>query len=469
MTNNQHGQVPAIQRETGCNKHSLIHCSQCAHDKMVQGLRDENERLHAYCQELESQVIRDCMTHVQTPAEIEHVAGDVSKNGAEVNMSTQPVAQQGETSEPTPPKGEELRALSDRYWGREDLRDAHAAGVTCGFALGVRALRTQQPAPATQQEAQQPTPSAAAAVVVYEQKENEMQVWFRPARMHGHPERTPIKATITKDRGNGIVDLTYDDGEFSGNARAVPNALRLPRNVREQVAVWWDVGFEMDFQTAVDNSLKKKKDDPPPQPSPTPQADSQPAPVTQQAGKSVAIQWLAEMIMSDCGCSTQNQRLLDRIIERITQYERANTSTQSEGGAQAPMIDAEATAYNEWFNGEQGTAYYGMWEFARAAWMARAARAPADSVTAPADGAVAVPSKHLPYEPTSTMLIAARERDPALPIETVRAIYWAMWRKAPTPPAQTADSVLEDAARLEFEMQHGSAIDAVRKQGANHD
>lgn len=102
-----------------------------------------------------------------------------------------------------------------------------------------------------------------------------MQVWFRPARMHGHPERTPIKATITKDRGNGIVDLTYDDGEFSGNARAVPNALRLPRNVREQVAVWWDVGFEMDFQTAVDNSLKKKKDDPPPQPSPTPQAPFQ--------------------------------------------------------------------------------------------------------------------------------------------------------------------------------------------------
>ena len=32
-----------------------------------------------------------------------------------------------------------------------------------------------------------------------------------------------------------------------------------------------------------------------------------------------------------------------------------------------------------------------------------------------------------------------------------------------------ADSVLEDAARLEFEMQHGSAIAAARKQGANHD
>lgn len=35
--------------------------------------------------------------------------------------------------------------------------------------------------------------------------------------------------------------------------------------------------------------------------------------------------------------------------------------------------------------------------------------------------------------------------------------------------APKADSVLEDVARLEFEMQHGSAIAAARKQGANHD
>ena len=61
----------------------------------------------------------------------------------------------------------------------------------------------------------------------------------------------------------------------------------------------------------------------------------------------------------------------------------------------------------------------------------RAGRATADSVTAPAG-----PSKPLPYEPTSAMLIAAREQDPALSIETVRAIYWAMWRKAP--PTQAA-------------------------------
>ena len=47
----------------------------------------ELRRLHAYCQELESQVIRDCVTHAQNPTENEHVADDVSKNGVELNMS----------------------------------------------------------------------------------------------------------------------------------------------------------------------------------------------------------------------------------------------------------------------------------------------------------------------------------------------------------------------------------------------
>jgi hypothetical protein len=47
-----------------------------------------------------------------------------------------------------------------------------------------------------------------------------------------------------------------------------------------------------------------------------------------QAAEPVATQWLAEMIMSDCGCSTGNQRLLDRIIDRIQHYDRANTAAQ---------------------------------------------------------------------------------------------------------------------------------------------
>ena len=47
-----------------------------------------------------------------------------------------------------------------------------------------------------------------------------------------------------------------------------------------------------------------------------------------QTGDAVATQWLAEMVMYDCGCSTRNQRLLERIIDRIQQYDRANTAPQ---------------------------------------------------------------------------------------------------------------------------------------------
>lgn len=44
----------------------------------------------------------------------------------------------------------------------------------------------------------------------------------------------------------------------------------------------------------------------------------------------VSVQWLAEMVMSDCGCSTNNQRLLERITERIEQHIRANTPAKAE-------------------------------------------------------------------------------------------------------------------------------------------
>ena len=51
------------------------YCPDWFYEQGVDEVSAELRRLHAYCQELESQVIRDCMTHVQNPAEIEHVAG----------------------------------------------------------------------------------------------------------------------------------------------------------------------------------------------------------------------------------------------------------------------------------------------------------------------------------------------------------------------------------------------------------
>jgi hypothetical protein len=49
-------------------------------------------------------------------------------------------------------------------------------------------------------------------------------------------------------------------------------------------------------------------------------------------------QWLAEMIMSDCGCSTENKRLLDRIIDRIQQYDRASAAPQPSTAAQGDAL-----------------------------------------------------------------------------------------------------------------------------------
>lgn len=57
-----------------------------------------------------------------------------------------------------------------------------------------------------------------------------------------------------------------------------------------------------------------------------------------------------------------------------------------------------------------------------------------------AEAAPQAPAKGLPYEPTSDMLIAGRACDPALPVDTVRAIWWAMWRTAPQAPAAPAEA-----------------------------
>lgn len=73
-----------------------------------------------------------------------------------------------------------------------------------------------------------------------------------------------------------------------------------------------------------------------------------------------------------------------------------------------------------------------------------AARAPADSVTAPAGGAVAGPGwQMVPVKPTPEMLRAGDQKTWVLP---ALDCWRAMLAAAPAPPAQAADSVLEDAA-----------------------
>ena len=122
-------------------------------------------RLHA-----ENEALR--ATHVQNPAEIEHVAGAVSKNGAELNVSTQqqecgntpydegpfalaqPVAQRGAADGfflllPQRPKPEAPAGTAGLDWDAYSGAQMLAFGRDCSDAA-IAALRTQQPAPATQ-------------------------------------------------------------------------------------------------------------------------------------------------------------------------------------------------------------------------------------------------------------------------------------------------------------------------------
>ena len=126
--------------------------------------------------------------------------------------------------------------------------------------------------------------------------------------------------------------------------------------------------------------------------------------------------------------------------------------------------------------------------------MARAARATADSVAALAGGGVArlVEWREVARRCLDSMDAAVRWRETGVgrpPEQTCMDSISELQRllSAPTPPARAADSVLEDAARLDWLLLHisgaefrrigvhysGNAsradVDAARKQGANHD
>lgn len=107
-------------------------------------------------------------------------------------------------------------------------------------------------------------------------------------------------------------------------------------------------------------------------------------PIHSQQPVPVATQWLAEMIMSDCGCSTQNQTLLARITTRIEQYDRANAAPtqpaqQAQAELEAPRPSADA--FERWWAnrlpGVRRDAYLDAW----AAWQARDALAHRDAQT----------------------------------------------------------------------------------------
>lgn len=105
MTNNQHGQVPASS--------AVLKAIREASMQLVHTGDDDAYMLLPYLQ-----------AHVQNPAEIEHVAGDVSKNGAEVNMAYAEL-----------PTRYYLVGGVEKAWDHQQMRD---------FADATHALRASQ-------------------------------------------------------------------------------------------------------------------------------------------------------------------------------------------------------------------------------------------------------------------------------------------------------------------------------------
>lgn len=93
--------------------------------------------------------------HVQNPAEIEHVAGDVSKNGVKSNMSTQPATQQ-EAQEPWAWYVTGCSRLLD-----EDEAKAEARRIG-GTARAMPLYTAPQPSPTPQADSQPALPEITA-------------------------------------------------------------------------------------------------------------------------------------------------------------------------------------------------------------------------------------------------------------------------------------------------------------------
>jgi len=86
---------------------------------------------------------------------------------------------------------------------------------------------------------------------------------------------------------------------------------------------------------------------------------AQPAPV-QEPVAWVSLQWLAEMILSDCGHSSNYTPLLDRVKARIEQWERANS---------APTPPAQPAVPDALNPKDENPAYAAGWNDCRAAMM----------------------------------------------------------------------------------------------------
>jgi len=215
--------------------------------------------------------------HVQNPAEIEHVAGDVSKNGAELNTSTQ---------QPTPAAGVTVEQVEDAIGLQSTAWDTIGAEKIVEAVLRL----TNGQAPATQQAGE-----AWAGVDAQGLREG-----FTAADMATAEARGFRDGAASAMAGEPMAWMTFtEEGDpdmvFRDRLEACqycedddpPKPLYLAAPPTAQAEGWISVSSHHLLQR--DGILGKAGDVVTarwpvlPQPSPTPQADSQPAPVLDRA------------------------------------------------------------------------------------------------------------------------------------------------------------------------------------------
>ena len=274
-------------------------------------------------------------------------------------------------------------------------------------------------------------------------------------RLHAENER--LAALVEAQQPANCGNTPYDEGPFTLAQQPAPSAAAAPDDDG-----YWGGGAPTKYA---------------PQPSPTPQADSAPASLAgpMQFGG-----------CPECGSRSCVARECSRTVSHKAQAipgvqwqcgpQASGFTAQAadsqpapimpRGESAAPGLRAMATNYpagHLWDKLDAKTCIRGALEIEAL----RAARAPADSVTAPAGGVVGAPTptdgnnipgmaekalaklkSHIDHVTCGRGHWETRHLKDAL-----FDLEWIVRRKLAAPPAQAADSVLEDAARL-LESQH---------------
>ena len=297
MTNNQHGQVPAIQRykigyhsdEWGVRSLSPT------------GIYDDAGPWVRY--EDHAAVITALRTtHVQNPAEIEHVAGDVSKNGAEVNTPQQPA--------PATQKLKEQICISDTN------QSAACAAGSVGTTSDAQTTRSTHDAPATQ-----PSPTAQAADSVLVEAQQPATSAACPVDNNNFDHQTAADVLNGKTVSDEAMRKFVAVARWAHDDRVGLRATLL--SVRGELA-----------SREAEIALLKKAlmDAEAPQPSPTAQADSQPAP-DNEAILSAARNWGDVQQYNRTDGKGTEHRIVFSMPKRAAHFARELLAARKQGGA----------------------------------------------------------------------------------------------------------------------------------------